>query len=521
MIKISVKQTKAFNEMSDLERLEWFDVRDKAVLHHIDTLYYSVYLKEPDADDEEAWIILWSFLNRLRELKAEKKTDRSRELRYEDLGLCLEIRSFSNYDICLARGEDFDIFICTNLPNVQTPRVVVQLRSRYLVLEGVKKAIRESYEVVREFIERNNLQIACVMENRIDYAFHTNCISDPTRVLHDCAIEKRVKSKFRSGVKFFKLSDKLKIETLQLGNRKSHTVFFRCYDKTNEVVCLKYKSFFFERWRQNGLISAFDRFCLESAYELGCYRSGILWGRSEWYLRYGKDPVLQRRIRDLREKYYIKSDNNIHLEEAIKGIVPEVTTIVNFEFQTQRRLYAGMQDLVDGLPKPDDLEFPDLAHLEKLLSIRKSVCTYLTSTSLQFVKDRKAKEPELIWWWQRIRECKIDDHTGDVGGVLRTYQQNVDKKKVSISMYSNVARLSALITDDYESADLSEDLSAALCEINDNDAHTRQYGRLIDSSTGEAVAPRCPVLYSELKRRKTRQLEAVLGRRGTEADDDS
>lgn len=32
MIKISVKQTKAFNEMSDLERLEWFDVRDKAVL---------------------------------------------------------------------------------------------------------------------------------------------------------------------------------------------------------------------------------------------------------------------------------------------------------------------------------------------------------------------------------------------------------------------------------------------------------------------------------------------------------
>lgn len=32
MIKISVKQTKAFNEMSDLECLEWFDVHDKAVL---------------------------------------------------------------------------------------------------------------------------------------------------------------------------------------------------------------------------------------------------------------------------------------------------------------------------------------------------------------------------------------------------------------------------------------------------------------------------------------------------------
>ena len=521
MIKISVKQTRAFAEMSQIEQLEWFDLRDKAVLHHIDTLYYSVYLKEPDADDEEGQIILWSLINRLRELKAEKKTDRNRELRFEDLGLALEIRAFSNYDICFARGEDFDIFICTNLPNTVTPRVVVQLRSSFLVLVGVREAIRESYEIVREFITRNNMAILRVSENRIDYAFHTNCISDPTRVLHDRSIERHVKSKFRSGCKFFKLGKVLKIETLQLGNRKSHTVFFRAYDKTNEVVCLKYKSFFFERWRQNGLISAYDRFCLETAYELGCYRSGLLWARCEWYLLYGKDPELQAKIRDLREKYYIKSDNNPYLEECLKGIVPEVTTIVNFEFQTQRRLYAGMQDLIEEQPVPSDLAHADLAHLVKLLILRRSICNYLTETSLTFVKDRHAKELEYLWWWQRIRECKVDDNTGDKHGVLRKYQRSIDMKKVSISMYGQISRLSALKTMDYESADLSEDLSAALCEINDNDAHAREYGRLIDSSTGEYVTPKCPVNYDELKRRKTRQLEAVMGRQVRDYGDET
>lgn len=509
MIKISVKQTRACEEMAPEERSYWFDVRDKAVLHHIDTFYYSVYLKEPDADDDEAWIILFSFLNRLRELKAEKKTDRTRELRYQDLGFTLELRSFSNYDICFSRGEDFDVFICTNLPNVQTPRIVVQLRSSYLVLKGVHVAIADSYEIVRELIERNNLKIKRVAENRIDYAFHTNCISDPTHVFHDRSLAKNVKSKFRSGVKFFKLGKELKIETLQLGNRTSHTVFFRAYDKTNEVVTLKYKSFFFERWRENGLISSFDRFCLENAYQLGCYRSGILWARCEWYIQYGKDPELREHVRRLRHDYYVASDNNDYLEKSIKGIVPEVTTIVNLEFQTQRRLYSAMDALIDEQPIPSGLAFPDLARIEKLLSLRRSICSYLTTTSLMFVKDRNASDPEPLWWWKRVIECKLDEKTGDPKGLLRSYQQGIDKKKVSVAMYGNICRLSALITEDFESKDLSEDLSAALCEINDNDAHVREYGRLIDSATGELVQPHCPVDYVELKTRKLRQLEAA------------
>lgn|GEM_PF-6974625 len=50
------------------------------------------------------------------------------------------------------------------------------------------------------------------------------------------------------------------------GRKQSNNVRARIYDKVKEVIELGYKDFFFKIWHDNGLISYFDRWCMEYAF---------------------------------------------------------------------------------------------------------------------------------------------------------------------------------------------------------------------------------------------------------------
>ena len=125
---------------------------------------------------------------------------------------------------------------------------------------------------------------------------------------------------------------------MNLGDRKSNNVYWRGYNKCQEVIRMNYKSFFIQRWFEHGLISAFDKYVYEVAYELKSYRTGVLVGRLKWYLEYGTNDELKAQCIEWLHSDYVRSDNNSHLEKKLRNLIPEPTLIFNIEYQTKRRL---------------------------------------------------------------------------------------------------------------------------------------------------------------------------------------
>ena len=186
-----------------------------------------------------------------------------------------------------------------------------------------------------------------VRENRIDYAFHTNLIQNPYKFFSDPNLQKHLKTNLRIYQKIGKIGHDISVDTFNLGNRRSNNVYFRAYNKAREVVEMNYKSFFFQRWYDIGLISEFDKYVYEVAYELASYRTGILIGRLKWYVEHGSDSALKQKFLDILDTNFVKSDNCEKLEKELHGVIPEPTLIVNIEFQTKRKFYLSCEACIN------------------------------------------------------------------------------------------------------------------------------------------------------------------------------
>ena len=167
----------ALREFSAEERKRWFSLKAHAVLPHIDTLYYTVSISGDSNENESSG--LKDLISELSRLKKRKATNPAENVPFMDLEVMPT--GFSIYEFRLSLNETFDIFIGRYLPNPSTPRVVVQLRSRSLVLDGVSGAILRSYAAVRVIFDTFGLTVGEVRENRIDYAYHTGTISSKSR----------------------------------------------------------------------------------------------------------------------------------------------------------------------------------------------------------------------------------------------------------------------------------------------------------------------------------------------------
>ena len=90
---------------------------------------------------------------------------------------------FNVYKYCLSDPDLYDIFIIDYLPNIDTPRVLVQLRAYGLWVYGVEEMIIKSFEKVQElfmdFVEDIDYysEVEKCRENRIDYCFHTHTLN--------------------------------------------------------------------------------------------------------------------------------------------------------------------------------------------------------------------------------------------------------------------------------------------------------------------------------------------------------
>ncbi|MBE6576531.1 MAG: hypothetical protein E7653_00145 [Ruminococcaceae bacterium] len=526
-VRKEVKKCSIIREFSADEQLEFFGIYDKKTLHHVDTLYYAVYLNEPDdivmlQKEDKLPEYLKYFLSTMYSCKEELAAKFGENI---DFG-ALEFvpRSFGMYEYCVSLNECFDIFISKYLPNAETPRIVVQLRSRYLVMEGVRDAISQSFQYLKDFLSPFGLFPVKVRENRIDFAYHTNLIQNLMKFFSDKNLQRHLKTSFKKGAKYFSLCDGVKIETLQLGNRRSNNVFFRAYNKVEEVIQLNYKAFFIHRWYQNGMISKFDKYVYEVAYEIGSYRTGCLVGRLKWYVDFGRDPKFVEECQKLLETNFIKSDNCTQIEKKLRGVIPEPTVIVNIEFQTKRKFYMTCAEFLenralisDMLAETGNQVFfkydPILKPINNILDCAGEIIEYITSYNgvICFSKNNKLSLKNFIDegeqycnWWHRIRHTPVSYSDIDVVNFLRQYDQNASILKSRRLFQGQVARLAILQRSDIVESSFEDDIADALCWLNDNDVPP--FIKNPDYNIGVCD----PVNYREIQIRKGRQLRGVI-----------
>lgn len=489
MITQEVKNCSVFSHFSKDEQKCYFDLSSKKVIHNIDTLYFSCFINEEEISGVNQML---KFLEDTKENMIESK-ERERDL--SQFGCSLKLIRFSIYEYCLSVPEMYDIFISSYLPNEDTPRAVVQLRSIGLWTVGTKELIQNSVATLSNLLEYYSLKVVKIAENRIDYAYHTNIIQNTYKYFNDSVLLKHLKSSLTKYQKVGSIRDKITLETMTLGNKKSNNIFFRCYNKTTEVIEMNYKGFFFDYWYRNKLISFYDRYCLEYAYQYRSARIGLLLGRCQFYIEYGKDKALKETLQAYLVTYRYKSSNCDELEKLIGGVLPEVTIIMNVEFQTKRKFYqsCSIENLKCSV-LPNSLYYD----LYRIIDNRKVFLDYLTSKTVCFWNEKKN---DYCQWWQFIRRCKIASMSDLL--LVRDYARKLDFKRLQSTIVSKVAT-SSIYQKNVNNNDFSDDIVDLLSSLNDNDMC------LINSYTGE-VNPYIYIdNYEYIKLQKSNQLKKLL-----------
>lgn len=488
MIRMEVSRCEIFSEFTAEEQQKYFSYNGNKVIHNIDTFYYSVYLDEFDNEGKYIENMI-KFLDEL----SDKYKQGEREIMVGELSF-MPLK-FSFYEYCLRLENMYDIFISRYLPNKNTPRVVIQLRSIGLWMDGTKPLIESSYKDMETFMKRFYVTVTKVTENRIDYAYHTNIIQNTTKYFSDKNMLESLKTQLERYQKVGNIGKEITVDYLSLGMRKSNNLFFRAYNKTREVIEQNYKGFFIEYWHKHKLISDYDKWILEKAYQLGTYNS-LLVARIDWYLQHGKNEERKKKLRKLKRSCYEKSDNSGYIADELNGVLPDVNVVVNVEFQTKRKFYYTMNKFIDELPSlipPNELFY----RIYQIIDNRKAFLDYLTSGTVAFMNG-----DDYASWWQRIRCVKVESIEN--GGLYREYARKLDIEKLKQRMAGTIAS-SSVYRNKCNDNGFSDDVSDMLCMLNDNDVA----GMVISPDTGELLEFSYRN-YETLKKRKNRQLKAFF-----------
>ena len=279
----TLKRSRLYNEFTLEEQKDWFYLKEKKYLSHIDSLYYSVFLKNDFKGNVDKNII--EFVEVLKEMRIhlEKEQeefyllDKMNKSKEDYKGIIFGFDEYETlvysckrnklYDHCITMNGMFDIFIASNLPNDVTPRIHVQLRSYALWCWGDKNSINESFNALMLILKDFDIEVDRVQENRLDYCYHTNYLQSTDEVFSDEFLKKYLNTNLRIYNKVGRFaSGELTTEYFSLGNRKSNNIFFRSYNKTREVVEMGYKSFFLDIWLENNLISKYDYYIYSDCF---------------------------------------------------------------------------------------------------------------------------------------------------------------------------------------------------------------------------------------------------------------
>ena len=502
-MRVDIKRNLFFDELNDNLKKKYFNLKSQQYLNNIDTLYYSIFIKGDKEHTEDKNIL--SFISKLEFNKKIILDNKKDEYWIKDLNLKITRKKFSIYEYCLTVENMFDIFISSYLPNSSTPRIIIQLRSTGLWLNGTDNLIYKSFDVLKSVLLEFNIEIDRTQENRIDYCYHTNAIHNMYKYFNDDLIKNNCKTIFDIYSKTGrKTKTELTIEYLSLGNRKSNNLFFRIYNKTREVIESQHESFFIDYWYKEGLISFYDKFIYEYAFTKGTYNS-IELGKIEFYLKFGKDKKLKQEFELLKINY---SNNFTIIKKFINGKLPDITIILNIEFQTMRKFYMSSNKLINTLKCNSKILALD--RLFKIIDNRKIFLDYLTSKTLSFnkINENNFKDENIYMeWWKRLRRTKLKSISADK--LTREYCKQLNFAKLQNKFKGNIASM-ALYIDCNSETNLKQDISSVIYNLNDNDFNKHEIN-FIEEKTGEILdINKNNNNYKIIKENKMKLLKSLL-----------
>ena len=510
-IRNDIKNTDFYKELS-VEKHSILSYKDKKFLPNIDTLYYSIFLKD---DKNEAEMVV-ELLDKLKSMKLKLREDKEKQVIYKDK-LFLTTRRFAIYEYCIAIPDLFDIYIADYLPNVDTPRIVVQIRSLGLWLMGNDNMIDSSFDSVRSIFEEYLISIDKVKENRIDYCYHTNYIQEAYTFFSDKKLVNKLDTTLDIYQKIGHVNKNHDVKTNEqqksvftldyfaLGQRKSNSLFIRHYNKTREVIEEGYKSFFFAIWHKNGLISDYDLYCCSYAFEKSSF-SALDTARLKYYLEFGKDNIIKNEINVL-----LKNTNTQYKDIKILAdkFMPKVTLITNIEFQTKRKFYYNASAMLRNLPVKVIHNKSELVDLYQIIDNKKLILDYLTSTCISYGKKEVDGEIRYDGWWERLRGVKLDSINSDFK-FARTFMYNLDKAKIARKIVNNVSTYA--VYNDNNDSNFVADISDLLGVMNDNDRGNLE---IRDNETGEILDELDFYLMEDYKINKEKKSKLVENRKST------
>ncbi|MED3798987.1 hypothetical protein P4604_16555 [Lysinibacillus capsici] len=498
MISYSAKKTLLYQEIDDDRRKSYFDFTQKKFLHNIDTLYYVVKLKNDWKYDPNA-LLFKEYMNKFQAqalvtpdmlpVFTSEQLDNIKVPTSEWLMNGVAASKIYRYD--LQQPDKFAVFVAPNTPNPETPELIVQLRSQFLWLKGEKRAVLESLSAVENLLSCFFLEIKEVKENRIDFAYHTNYIQNPTKYFKHENINKMQQSRFTRGSIEFSFRNQWDVETdyLTLGRKKSNNLFFRIYDKTKEVIQQGYKQFFIKVWYMEKLISYFDMYCIEKAFlnpSADNYKYLDV-ARLEFYLEHGIDEKYKKVITDLITAQSKDYETIVGLADKL---TPPVTKILNIELETKRKFYATMDNSMDLLSVSTKWA-PDYSHkLFRILDNKKLFHDYITRNTddgsgvIRFI-DYKAKNRLGQPWkhkrdfptsdfWSRLQSVSLNWVSDDIK-LVREYQQNLSVSLLKKQILNRLSTYGLYLNKDTESSAFSDVLDY-ISTLNETDLeHANQY----------------------------------------------
>lgn len=465
-----------YQEMKGDDRTYWFDFKKSKFLHNIDTFYYSVKFVEDftiDSKDHQVIRFREFFRRKYDLLDANVQLD-FLQVDIGDEQLNLRKFSFAHmYSICLEYPEWFDIFIAPTVPRgsdggpSMTCEVVVQIRSYMLWMYGVHEAFERSYKFVRDLADKFYLHIGYCQENRIDYCWHSNYLTNPERFFSLENFYKMRVDRFNDASTHSEKvgSEGYEIDYVAIG-RRSDKVFIRIYLKCKEVIEQGYKGWFFYLWLFNGLINRYDLFVYEECYKRKSWKY-LNMARAAFYSQNGCDKSIKATCQKLLDGTVTMEEDT--LQEFVDRITPKVNLIMNVEYQTMRRHSKSYQ----LIPFRDNSAKLTAKRIYDYLDNRKPIMDYLTFYVFRLVEpsgDVNKSRRDLCGFWKALRSCKlVDVHLSSKNLKLtRDYSRKLNADLVKTRAINSIVTYGFYRKGINEDG-IMQDVVDALCTMNDND----------------------------------------------------
>lgn len=334
-------------------------------------------------------------------------------------------------------------------------------------LYGEHRAIEESFEDLTLILGKYNIKVSHTVENRIDFAYHTNYIQDPLNFFKEENLNKMQVSRFTRWHKEgrFVGDEIVECDYLSLGRRKSNNTFLRIYNKTQEVLNQQYKQFFIKVWLLNGLINRFDYWVLERCFNEGSYNY-VDRARLQFYLEFGQVVSIKNRINCL-----LNSSDNLSIRKLADELVPKLTLVVNIEIQTKRKFYSTMESSI-SLLKTVTCKYKELEKIFKILDNKDIFHQYITTDVIRFVDfstHTRKKNCDTASWWKRLQGIKLYNAITDENRkLIREYQKDLCIDSLKKRVLNSLSTLSVYMKNENEDT-LTSDVIDFMSYLNESD----------------------------------------------------